>query len=289
MGLLELISSLQYEFLYLAMAISVPSFFVYVGQIVLIVRRKQFHNSFFTLFCVRAIMDIFQNVSSTIQFRLPTMFGMGVLQLYSSLPLWLFAVTSFLNDYGFNASYIATLFIMLNRWTAIAMPFRHKKYAGQESMWVHTIYSFVFLIVCTTIGIATKYAYNKHKLQMAPNESAENNAIQVRNDVIEFRLLIYTLTTFIGHVLIAFLVLLNYIYRTDMTVLLALFSMWPLIVDMGTMVLASWMMLWSTEEIRKLLLPMNLFKKIAMPWKRTSTNTISIPPPMIRSPLNTNI
>ncbi|KAI1709019.1 hypothetical protein Ddc_14035 [Ditylenchus destructor] len=218
MGLLELISSLQYEFLYLAMAISVPSFFVYVGQIVLIVRRKQFHNSFFTLFCVRAIM-----------------------------------------------------------------------YTGMKSMWVHTIYAFVFLIVCTTIGIATIHAYNKHKLQRAPNESAENNAIQVRNDVIEFRLLIYTLTTFIGHVLIAFLVLLNYIYRTDMTVLLALFSMWPLIVDMGTMVLASWMMLWSTEEIRKLLLPMNLCKKIAMPWKRTSTNTISIPPPMIRSPLNMNI
>nr|CAD2154523.1 unnamed protein product [Meloidogyne enterolobii] len=50
--------SLEDFFQYLSIFISLPSFIVYILQVWTIIRNKSLHNSFYTLFCIRAFYVI---------------------------------------------------------------------------------------------------------------------------------------------------------------------------------------------------------------------------------------
>lgn len=54
-GILELLISQRNKFIYFAICISIPSVALYVAEIIIIIRHKKFHSSFFALFVIRAI------------------------------------------------------------------------------------------------------------------------------------------------------------------------------------------------------------------------------------------
>ncbi|KAL3080596.1 hypothetical protein niasHT_036542 [Heterodera trifolii] len=86
--------------------------------------QKQFHNSFYALFIIRAVPDLLYLLDSFYCFRLPILFGSVLFPLYSLLPNWMIGgLPFFLTGYTFQANNLATAFILLNRLTAIAVPF----------------------------------------------------------------------------------------------------------------------------------------------------------------------
>uniref|UniRef100_A0A914HKW4 Serpentine receptor class gamma n=1 Tax=Globodera rostochiensis TaxID=31243 RepID=A0A914HKW4_GLORO len=127
MGLLEWLISARDPFIYFAMCLSIPPMALYIAQIVTIVRHKQFHTSFYSLFIIRAIPDLLYVLDSFYCYRLPILFGSILYPVYSMLPNWMIGLALFLTGYSFQANNLATAFILLNRLTAIAVPVKHEK------------------------------------------------------------------------------------------------------------------------------------------------------------------
>ncbi|KAL3099675.1 hypothetical protein niasHS_003130 [Heterodera schachtii] len=122
-------SILQYtnELIYFSLCISIPSLVIYCLQIVAICRNRQFHNSFFALFVLRAVPDIIGIFATSYGYRLPTVFGAVLYPIYEKLPNLARLQFYFIGAYAFEAQNIATVFMMLNRMTAIKMPFLNRK------------------------------------------------------------------------------------------------------------------------------------------------------------------
>ncbi|KAF7639023.1 Serpentine receptor class gamma [Meloidogyne graminicola] len=127
MNLIEWIVSLRNELIYFSIILSIPSLILYISEIIVIIFKKQFHNSFYSLFCLRAIMDILYVFDSYYGFRLPILFGPLILPLYSKLPKIFYSLFSVISTFTFQGNNYATTFILLNRLTTIAFPFIHKK------------------------------------------------------------------------------------------------------------------------------------------------------------------
>ncbi|KAL3111408.1 hypothetical protein niasHT_017635 [Heterodera trifolii] len=314
MGILEWSISARDSFLYLAICLSIPSALLYLAQIVTILRHKQFHNSFYALFIIRAVPDLLYLLDSFYCFRLPILFGSVLFPLYSLLPNWMIGgLPFFLAGYTFQANNLATAFILLNRLTAIAVPLKHDKLwkcilpliglavfclpistnwpmfkmtgklqigandsspstasnatsADVLSFFLYeednaTPYlsflicfdsgvSVVFMVVCIVINIFAVYAYkcqmNKHKFNQQQN--APNN--------LERKLFIYASITFCGHALIACLFIGLYIatIRVNFQMVSALLTHYPWVVDTGSVVLSSWLLLWASDSFRGQLL-----------------------------------
>ncbi|KAL3075460.1 hypothetical protein niasHS_011967 [Heterodera schachtii] len=129
MGILEWSVSARDSFLYLAFCLSIPSAVLYLAEIVTILRHKQFHKSFYALFIIRAVPDLLCLCNSFYAFRLPILFGSVLFSVYSLFPNWMIGgLAFFLTGYTFQANNLATAFILLNRLTAIAWPFKHEQF-----------------------------------------------------------------------------------------------------------------------------------------------------------------
>ncbi|KAI3420871.1 hypothetical protein GPALN_014490 [Globodera pallida] len=127
MGFVDWFISIQIPIIYLTICISIPSMALYIAQIVTIVRHKKFHNSFYGLFVMRAILDLLYVMDSFYGNRLPLIIGAVLYPIYSNLPNWMLAMFFFLGEHTFLANNLVTAFILLNRLTAIIMPIKHEK------------------------------------------------------------------------------------------------------------------------------------------------------------------
>uniref|UniRef100_A0A1I8AY77 Serpentine receptor class gamma n=1 Tax=Meloidogyne hapla TaxID=6305 RepID=A0A1I8AY77_MELHA len=127
MDIINWIVSLRIELIYLSVILSIPSLILYISEIIVIIFKKQFHNSFYALFTLRAILDILYVLDSYYGFRLPTLFGSILLPLYSKFPQPLLSIFTVLSTYTFQGNNLATTFILLNRLTTVALPFYHEK------------------------------------------------------------------------------------------------------------------------------------------------------------------
>jgi len=61
MDIINWIVSLRLELIYLSVVLSLPSLILYISEIIVIIFKKQFHNSFYVLFVLRAILVLFLN------------------------------------------------------------------------------------------------------------------------------------------------------------------------------------------------------------------------------------
>ncbi|KAI3420891.1 hypothetical protein GPALN_014513 [Globodera pallida] len=74
-------------------------------------------------------------------------------------------------------------------------------------------------------------------------------------DEIEKKLLIYALATFLGHALVASNFVITYIWLLDnFKARLMTASYYPLIMDTGTVLLSSWLLLWASGTFRQQLI-----------------------------------
>jgi hypothetical protein len=132
---LEFLCSLRNPIIYASACFGIPSFLLYCSEVVLILRHRQFHNSFYVLFLIRSIPDMAIFLDAYVGFRLPSILGDFLLPFYQQWPRWLLAFYFFILQYTFEADNLATMFILLNRLTAIAFPLRH------ENVWKYNIFN----------------------------------------------------------------------------------------------------------------------------------------------------
>uniref|UniRef100_A0A914HU22 Serpentine receptor class gamma n=1 Tax=Globodera rostochiensis TaxID=31243 RepID=A0A914HU22_GLORO len=301
MGFVEWSTSIRTPMLYLTICTTIPSMALYIAEIVTILRHKKFHNSFFAFFVMRAIADLLYELDSFYGYRLPSIFGAVLYPVYSKFPNWMFAMYYFLAGHTFQANNLVTIFILLNRLTAIIMPIKHEKLwrkllpiltifvfcvpiltcwpvfrmdgiiqmrdpnsttdrnfiisdAGDAPYtkyiaYIDTVFSAIFMIICVLINICTLIAYKFYVKKVDANWN--NNG-----DEIEKKLLINAMTTFLGHALVASLFLIfiitNNVHGPKTKATLSVY--YPVIIDTGTVVLSSWLLLWTSGTLRQQLL-----------------------------------
>ncbi|KAI3408588.1 hypothetical protein GPALN_010203 [Globodera pallida] len=272
---------------------------LYIAEIVTIVRHKQFHNSFYALFVMRAIPDWLCVLDSFYSQRLPSIIGSLLYPIYSKFPNWMLAMDLFIAGHTFQANNLVTIFILLNRLTAIIMPIKHEKLwrkflplltifvfcvpiltcwpafkangiiqlndpnsttdrnfilseAGDAPylnyiIYIDAIFSVIFTIVCVLLNICTFVAYKLHVKKVSMN--GNNNC-----DEIEKKLLVYALATFLGHMLVTSQFLIQIISDMDPKTIAMMIVYYPLITDIGTVVLSSWLLLWASGTFRQQLI-----------------------------------
>uniref|UniRef100_A0A914H925 Serpentine receptor class gamma n=1 Tax=Globodera rostochiensis TaxID=31243 RepID=A0A914H925_GLORO len=137
--------SIRNPSIYLAICITIPSMALYIAEIVTIVRHKQFHNSFYALFVMRAIPDWLGVLNSFYAQRLPSIIGAVLYPIYLKFPNWMLAMDLFLAAHTFQANNLATILILLNRLTAIIMPIKHEK------MWRKFLPLLTMFVFCVPI------------------------------------------------------------------------------------------------------------------------------------------
>uniref|UniRef100_A0A914HTP6 Serpentine receptor class gamma n=1 Tax=Globodera rostochiensis TaxID=31243 RepID=A0A914HTP6_GLORO len=286
MGFVEWSISAQIPIFYLNICITIPSTALYIAEIVTIVRHKKFHNSFYALFVMRAIPDLLYVLNCFYGNRLPFIFGAVLYPIYSKFPNWMLAMFYFIVAHTFQANNLVTIFILLNRLTAIIMPTKHEKLwrrclsfitifvlcvpiltcwpafkmnviirlkdpnsttgrifsiteAGDEQsttnymMRIDAVFTVIFLILCVLLNICTFVAYKLHMKKVSIN-------VGINFDDIKKKLLIYALTTFLGHAFVASLFLIPIINNIDVTKTLTIMYIYlSLVIESGTVVLSS--------------------------------------------------
>ncbi|KAI3408369.1 hypothetical protein GPALN_010293, partial [Globodera pallida] len=135
-------------FYWLAFSIAIPSTILYILEIVTIVRNNKFSSSsFYKLFCMRGIADIIGMLCSSYGNRLPVLFGQQLLPIYRALPTWTFVLFYYFTaTIAFQVTNIVTVLILVNRFTAIAFPMRHKK------IWIKMNWIMAFLLLALPLS-----------------------------------------------------------------------------------------------------------------------------------------
>uniref|UniRef100_A0A914H823 Serpentine receptor class gamma n=1 Tax=Globodera rostochiensis TaxID=31243 RepID=A0A914H823_GLORO len=264
----------------LAICISIPSMALYIAEIVTIVRHKQFHNSFYALFVMRAIPDWLGVLNSFYAQRLPSIIGAVLYPIYSKFPNWMLAMDLFLAAHTFQANNLATILILLNRLTAIIMPIKHEK------MWRKFLPFLTMFVFCVPILTCWPAFKENGIIQLNnPNSSTDRSfimaeagdapphtltisfilmpsslsSLRFKNgnnncDQIEKKLLVYALATFLGHALGTSLLLIQIISNMNPKTITMLIVYYPLITDIGTVVISSWLLLWASGTFRQQLI-----------------------------------
>uniref|UniRef100_A0A183BJS9 Serpentine receptor class gamma n=1 Tax=Globodera pallida TaxID=36090 RepID=A0A183BJS9_GLOPA len=107
------------EFIYIAICLCTPSVVLYIAEIVTVIRHQKYHNSFYALFIIRASTDLLYILDMFYSYRLPYILG--------------------------GANNLATIFILLNRLSAIAIPLKHEK------LWQKFLPSITFIVYASPI------------------------------------------------------------------------------------------------------------------------------------------
>ncbi|KAI3419196.1 hypothetical protein GPALN_006948 [Globodera pallida] len=218
--------SIRNSTIYLAICINIPSMALYIAEIVTIVRHKKFHNSFYALFVMRAIPDLLYVLNSFYAQRLPSIIGSLLYPIYSKFPNWMLAMTLFLAGHTFQANNLVTILILLNRLTAIIMPIKHEK------MWLKLIPFLTIFVFCVPILTCWPAFKENGIIQLNdPNSTTDRNFIMSEAGVIGI-----------------------FIDMSDPKIMAMLFIYYSLVMDTGTVVLSSWLLLWASGTVRQQLI-----------------------------------
>uniref|UniRef100_A0A1I8BSB5 Serpentine receptor class gamma n=1 Tax=Meloidogyne hapla TaxID=6305 RepID=A0A1I8BSB5_MELHA len=146
------------------------------------------------------------------------------------------------------SDFLATSLILVNRWTAITMAIQYKKpYFSLFPFPLSPVLCVVFLIVCIFINIGTLISYRKHRKNDKGNKSNQ----QKNNEKIEYKLMIYAIITFIGHVIMVIEQLSTSIFNKYPEISAAVLTQYPWTMDFGSVVLPSWLLFWASDNFRK--------------------------------------
>uniref|UniRef100_A0A914HKN5 Serpentine receptor class gamma n=1 Tax=Globodera rostochiensis TaxID=31243 RepID=A0A914HKN5_GLORO len=280
MGFTEWFISVRIPINYLTICLTIPSMALYIAEIVTIVRHKKFHNSFYALFVMRAIPDCLYVLSSFYSYRVPSIIGAVIYSIYSQFSNWMLAISFFVTGHTHQTNNFVTAFILLNRLTAIIMPIKHEKIwqkflpfitifvyfvptllcwpvfktdatiqllnpnsttdrtfvineAGDATYtnyltYISAAFSIIFTILCVLINIGIFVAYKLHMNKVGVN--CGNNEALIERKLI-----------FIG-------------CNSDAKTKAILYIYYPLIMDIGTVVLSSWLLLWASGTFRQQLI-----------------------------------
>ncbi|KAF7640102.1 Serpentine receptor class gamma [Meloidogyne graminicola] len=295
--ILNLIISLRNHFIYFAISISFPSIILYILEIITILRHKQFKNPFYTLILTRAITNVIYTLDSYYCYRLPVLFGNFLYPFYNKLPNFILNLQYFLTSYSLTADFLGTIFILLNRLTAITMGINYKifwkkmvKYScllilGLPMIFfiqmftvnsflykeqtndnntiisfyitsefnpfyvqINVILSILFMFICFFINIATLILYKKHCKLTLTIKSTQ----QINSERKEYKLLLYAIFTFFGHAIMALnQVLFYFVSNTnDMKIIGASYTQYPWTMDVGSVLIPSWLLFWASDNFR---------------------------------------
>ncbi|KAI3416418.1 hypothetical protein GPALN_005950 [Globodera pallida] len=199
---------------------------LYIAEIVTIVRHKKFHNSFYALFVMRAIPDLLYVLNCFYGNLLPSIIGAVLYPIYSKFPNWMLAMALFLAGHTFQANNLATAFILLNRLTAIIMPIKHEK------IWIKMLpFITIFVYVVPTFSYWPMFKMNATNQLNDPNSTTDRS--------------------FFVHEAGDISVLTN---MADPKIMAVIVIYYPLVMDTGTVVLSSWLLLWASSTIRQQLI-----------------------------------
>ncbi|KAI3410502.1 hypothetical protein GPALN_004603 [Globodera pallida] len=211
--------------------------------------------------------------------RLPTMFGRALLPIYSELPNWVLASYYFMTCFAYQITNIATMYMLLNRLTAIVLPLTHKKlwrkifvpllilmfcipildccslfqmdatlnvkngsnFLISEMDPLKSLTSITFMIVCFLINVVTFIAYKRFQQTLS---SVQNF------DKTEQKLLVYTVITFAGHAILALYLLYVTVWAYDPKYITIVYILYPCINDIFNLGLSSWALLWASSTFR---------------------------------------
>uniref|UniRef100_A0A914HQH8 Serpentine receptor class gamma n=1 Tax=Globodera rostochiensis TaxID=31243 RepID=A0A914HQH8_GLORO len=233
---------------------------LYIAEIVTIVRHKKFHNSFYALFVMRAIPDLLYVLDSFYGQRFPSIIGSLLYPIYSSFPNWMLAMFFFFAGHTFQANNLVTAFILLNRLTAIIMPIKHEK------LWRKFLpFITIFVYFVPTLMLWPMFKIHAILILNAPNstidrsffvfEAGDDHITGNNLDDIKKKLLFYALATFFGHALVVSMYLISVSTNIeDPKTKSLLYIYYPLIMDTGTVVLSSWLLLWASGTFRQQLI-----------------------------------
>ncbi|KAI3407806.1 hypothetical protein GPALN_014144 [Globodera pallida] len=203
----------------------IPSMALYIAEIVTIVRHKKFHNSFYALFVMRAIPDWLGVLDSFYSQRLPSIIGSLLYPIYSKFPNWMIAMALFLAGHTFQANNLVTIFILLNRLTAIIMPIKHEK------MWRKLLPLLTIVVLCVPILTCWPAFKANGIIQLNdPNSTTDRNFIMAEAGDIQI------------------------ISNMDPKTIAMMIVDYPLIMDIGTVVLSSCLLLWASGTFRQQLI-----------------------------------
>uniref|UniRef100_A0A914HAV3 Serpentine receptor class gamma n=1 Tax=Globodera rostochiensis TaxID=31243 RepID=A0A914HAV3_GLORO len=283
MGLAEWSISVQNPIIYLTLCITIPSMALYIAEIVTIVRHKKFHhNSFYALFVMRAIPDCVGVLNSFYGQQLPSIFGSLLYPIYSKFPNWMLAMFFFVAGHTFQANNLVTAFILLNRLSAIVMPIKHEK------IWKNVLPLITIFVLCVPTVLYWPVFKSGAILQLKdPNSTTDRNFIineagdapYIRHlacisaifsvlfmikvsviggnnfDAIKKKLMVYAMVTFLGHALVASQILISILTNiADPKIQAMIFIYYPVVMDTGTVVLSSWLLLWASGTFRQQLI-----------------------------------
>ncbi|KAL3093553.1 hypothetical protein niasHS_006193 [Heterodera schachtii] len=290
------------KFYCFSIILSVPSIFLYIGEMFAILKSKETRaNSFYRLFCVRGISDILMMAASCYGNRLPSLLGPSLLPIYRALPNWTLALFYFLTTFTYQVTNIATLFMLLNRFTAIAFPLSHKKF-WKKLFW---------LLIMAMLAIPSLTCYPIMQMHATLSENADGTflimepkrtfldysnqlksltsviflilcffvnlltliaykryrkaiATSQQSDNIERKLLIYSLLTFAGHALLAvfFLSVSEFVWPFYPQYNAIIYIQYPWVTDLCTLVLSSWLLLCTSDKFRHQLIGTFLPKRL---------------------------
>uniref|UniRef100_A0A914H453 Serpentine receptor class gamma n=1 Tax=Globodera rostochiensis TaxID=31243 RepID=A0A914H453_GLORO len=113
---------------------------------------------------------------------------------------------------------------------------------------VSATFSAIFTVVCVLLNVCTFVAYKLHVKNDGTNGNNNNG-----HDI-EKKLLIYALATFLGHSLVASLLIPTITNIAAPETMTILYIYYPLLMDTGTVVLSSWLLLWASSKFRQQLI-----------------------------------
>uniref|UniRef100_A0A914HST0 Serpentine receptor class gamma n=1 Tax=Globodera rostochiensis TaxID=31243 RepID=A0A914HST0_GLORO len=119
---------------------------------------------------------------------------------------------------------------------------------GHYLAYICAVSSVIFMALCVLLNIGTFVAYKLHTKQADTNVNNFND--------IKKKLLVYAMATFLGHALVASLFFIPLIIQIhlDPKAMAMFFVYFPLVMDAGTVVLSSWLLLWASGAIRQQLI-----------------------------------
>uniref|UniRef100_A0A914HQ71 Serpentine receptor class gamma n=1 Tax=Globodera rostochiensis TaxID=31243 RepID=A0A914HQ71_GLORO len=158
--------------------------------------------------------------------RLPLIIGAVLYPIYSKFPNWMFVMFFFIAGHTFLANYLVTAFILLNRLTAIIMPIKHEK------IWQKFLpFITIFVYFVPTLVYWPTFKMDAILIMNDPNSTTDRSFfVYAAGNLNSFTDSGNTKT-----------VKILYIY-------------YPLLMDTGTVVLSSWLLLWASSIFRQQLI-----------------------------------